>query len=387
MRGLDLFSGVGGLSLALAPWVRTVAYCESDRYAQAVLLSRMREGSLDLAPIWDDVRTLDAASLPPIDIIFGGFPCQDISAAGLGKGLAGERSGLFFEIARLTDVLRPAFVFLENVPAITSRGLDRVIGTFSELRYDCRWTVVSAAELGAPHLRKRWFLLAADADRVGVRDEQQWAERGWLDLHPQGEALALLDGPKESVAHALRERLEVDKKCDRQESQGEGESRSHADRFCDHVADANGGRCQQCDESLGEFPKSDESGPTLANANGLGREWIGIAEPSGFEGSCGRESDGCGEVREFEHAAHEIPDSEGGGLAVRGGASWEGRYSLRSDLQAQGWIDRRSWAVEPDVGRVAHGVPARVDRLRCLGNAVVPIQARTAFTRLIGIEG
>lgn len=90
LNGLDLFSGIGGISLALKPWVRTIAYCESDRYAQSVLLSRMQDKSLCIAPIWDDVRTLCRKHIDvPVDIIFGGFPCQDISAAGL---KAGQRS-------------------------------------------------------------------------------------------------------------------------------------------------------------------------------------------------------------------------------------------------------------------------------------------------------
>ncbi len=160
LNGLDLFSGIGGISLALSEWVKTVAYCEQDRYAQAVLLSRMSSGDIDRAPIWDDVKTLAAEILPRIDIISGGFPCQDISVAGLGKGLGGERSGLFFEIVRLCRDLRPRFIFLENVPAITIRGLDRVCLELTSLGYDCRWTIVSAAEMGAVHIRHRWFLLA-----------------------------------------------------------------------------------------------------------------------------------------------------------------------------------------------------------------------------------
>lgn len=160
MRGLDLFSGIGGLSDALHPWVRPVVYCERELHSQGVLLSRMYDRSLPRGPIWDDVQTLHGGMLPPIDIIFGGFPCQDISSAGRGAGLEGERSGLFFEISRLTSELRPQFVFLENVPIITARGLDRVAGEFSGLGYDCRWAIVSAAEVGARHRRKRWFLLA-----------------------------------------------------------------------------------------------------------------------------------------------------------------------------------------------------------------------------------
>lgn len=161
LYGMDLFSGIGGLTIALKPWVTPVLYCENDRYAQAVLLSRQASGFLPVAPIWDDVQTLLRDDLPlEIDILYGGFPCQDISIAGNGAGLEGSRSGLFFEIIRLVRLLRPRFVFLENVPAIAVRGLNRVVMEFTALRYDCRWTIVSATELGAPHLRERWFLLA-----------------------------------------------------------------------------------------------------------------------------------------------------------------------------------------------------------------------------------
>lgn len=120
----------------------------------------MADGRLDRAPIWDDVTSLRGSMLPSIDIIFGGFPCQDISIAGRGAGLAGERSGLFFEVIRLTRDIRPRFVFLENVPAIHHRGLERVLMEFTAIGYDCRWTIISAGELGAPHLRERWWLLA-----------------------------------------------------------------------------------------------------------------------------------------------------------------------------------------------------------------------------------
>src|SRR5438309_5214628 len=107
MYGLDLFSGIGGITKALEGYVTPVAYCENDRDAQAVLLSRMATGDLPLAPIWDDVATLRSTYIPSVDIIYGGFPCQDISVAGRGKGLAGKRSGLFFEIVRLCGEIRP----------------------------------------------------------------------------------------------------------------------------------------------------------------------------------------------------------------------------------------------------------------------------------------
>lgn len=161
LNGLDLFSGYGGLTLALKKWVRPVAYCEIEPYAQAVLLSRMAEARLPGAPIWEDIRELKGRDLPAVDIIYGGFPCTDLSTANRSaKGLAGERSGLFFEIVRLAKEIRPQFLFLENVPALRTRGLDQVGEQLAEAGYDCRWCVVSASEVGAPHQRRRWFLLA-----------------------------------------------------------------------------------------------------------------------------------------------------------------------------------------------------------------------------------
>lgn len=178
LNGLDLFSGIGGLSAALSEWARPVAYCEADRFCQSVLLSRMWSGDLTRAPIWDDVRTLHSESLgSPIDIIWGGFPCQDISVAGTGLGLDGERSRLVFDLFRLVRDLEPRFVFLENVPAITNRGLGHLLWALADMGYDARWTRVSAAEVGAVHIRERWFLLAY-ADRLRLRQERG-PEVGW----------------------------------------------------------------------------------------------------------------------------------------------------------------------------------------------------------------
>ncbi len=168
LNGLDLFSGIGGISLALREWVRPIAYCEIDPYCQGVLLSNICNRSLFQAPIWDDIRSLRSSDFNGlyIDIIYGGFPFQDISIAGNGKGLAGERSGLFFEITRLANEIRPTFIFLENVPAITSRGGTRVITEITKMGYDCRWLVISAASVGALHLRERWFLLGFSSSRT-----------------------------------------------------------------------------------------------------------------------------------------------------------------------------------------------------------------------------
>lgn len=217
LRGLDLFSGIGGITLALSPWAHPIAYCENDKHAQSVLLARMATGDLPAAPIWDDVQTLTGAMLPPIDIIYGGFPCQDISVAGSGRGLAGKRSALFFEIMRLAKETKPAFIFLENVPAIRKRGLSTVGEQLAHLGYDCRWGVVSAYDVGAPHFRERWFMLA-HANSHQIRLKQQWVPSRWpREVQAQRKALTLFDGsargwaaqsPVDRVADGVSYRME-----------------------------------------------------------------------------------------------------------------------------------------------------------------------------------
>ena len=202
MNGLDLFSGIGGAALALSRYVRPVAYCEIDRAAQAILLTRMASGDIPTAPIWDDVSTLRGRDIPyKIDIITGGFPCQDISLAGRGGGLEGERSGLFYEITRLAGELKPRFLFLENVPAITTRGGTEVVRTLASMGYDCRWCIISAASVGAPHKRDRWWLLAhAHGTDGGI---QQKPEQRQEAFNPCG------NGSEKSVAHSNGPRLQT----------------------------------------------------------------------------------------------------------------------------------------------------------------------------------
>lgn len=178
INGLSLFSGIGGLDLALSEWVRPVAYCEIERYAAAVLFSRMLDGSIPTAPIFPDVTKLTGKILPSIDIIYGGFPCQDISVAGRGKGLEGKRSGLFFEAVRLVRECKPEFIFLENVGGIR-KYVPTVRRELEEIGYDCRDGFLSAAEVGANHHRNRWWLLAhTKGERRGAwnrdcRDEKR----------------------------------------------------------------------------------------------------------------------------------------------------------------------------------------------------------------------
>jgi DNA (cytosine-5)-methyltransferase 1 len=263
LNGLDLFSGIGGITLALGDWVRPVAYCERDRFCQAELMSRIADRQLPRAPVWDDVTTLNGHGMP-IDIIYGGFPCQDISAAGYGVGLGGERSGLFNHIARLIKETNPKFVFLENVPAIRTRGLNCVAQTFTELGYDYRWTIVSAKEVGACHIRKRWFMLA----------------------HAHGAELRPQPG----------------------RSRGKKRTAKNVDRL-------------------------DGSPRTYTDTNGPGLE-------------------------RFWRNESRIPRP-----AIYNG-----------------------WSSQPTIRRRNNGIPFRMDRIKALGNSVVPAQAREAFMRLMGLK-
>lgn len=275
LNGLDLFSGYGGITLALSEWVRPLAYCEIDKYAQGILLSRMAEGKLPVAPIWNDVNTFDSTVFgEQIDIVYGGFPCQDISIAGAGKGLAGERSGLFYEVCRLVEEINPKFVFLENVPAIRTRGLREVVREFTDMGYDCRWTRVSAESVGAPHRRERWFFLA----------------------HAKGD-----DGRGE-----LRDLSKTN----------EGQLESE----------------EQYQNTSRESSNASKDTAILANNNGQRLPAQRTEQQTTVVTECGR-----------------------------------------------------PWSSEPDVGRVVDGCPFRVDRIKALGNGVVPEQAKEAFKRLIGL--
>jgi len=172
LKVLDLFSGIGGFSLGLdrTGGFETVAFCEIEPFPQKVLAKHWPG-----VPIYDDVRTLTAERLAAdgiaVDVICGGFPCQDISTAGKGAGLAGERSGLWSEIARLTGELRPSYVIVENVSALLSRGLGTVLGDLAALGYDAEWHCITAASIGAPHERDRIWIIAYphEAQREGGR--------------------------------------------------------------------------------------------------------------------------------------------------------------------------------------------------------------------------
>jgi len=166
-RELALFAGAGGgiLGGQILGW-ETVCAVESDPYAASVLCARQNDGLLPPFPIWSDVCTFDGKPWARCtDVVTGGFPCTDISAAGKGAGIEGKESGLWSEMARIIGEVRPREVFVENSPMLTSRGLGRVIGDMAAMGFDAEWGCVGAHHAGAPHKRDRIWILARHPDR------------------------------------------------------------------------------------------------------------------------------------------------------------------------------------------------------------------------------
>lgn len=162
LRELALFAGAGGGLLAsrILQWSTRCAV-EVDPYCRSVLLARQRDGFLERFPIWDDVETFDARPWRGhIDVVSGGFPCQDISSAGSGAGLSGKKSGLWFEMLRLIGEVEPAWVFIENSDRLRTRGLGSVLSGLAALGFDASWGVLSAKETGAPQIRRRMWIVA-----------------------------------------------------------------------------------------------------------------------------------------------------------------------------------------------------------------------------------
>lgn len=162
LNELALFAGAGGGLLAseLLGW-NTVGAVEIEKYPREVLLQRQWDGMLNKFPIWDDVCTFDGTPWRgSVDVISGGFPCQDISSAGKGEGLTGSRSRLWFEYLRIIEEVKPKYVFAENSPNLRTKGLGTIIQGLTGLGYDVRWGVLGAGHVGSIHERKRMWVVA-----------------------------------------------------------------------------------------------------------------------------------------------------------------------------------------------------------------------------------
>ena len=187
LNTFHLFAGCGGGILGdLLLGHNPIGAAEIEKYPRDVLLARQADGHLPNFPIWDDVATLDGNPWRgSVDILCGGFPCQDISAAGKGAGITGERSGLWKEYARLIGEMRPRFVFAENSPLLRTRGLGVVLEDLASLGYHARWGVLGAGAIGAPHKRDRMWVLAYSMHQ-GLQGDQftRGADaQGWQESH------------------------------------------------------------------------------------------------------------------------------------------------------------------------------------------------------------
>ncbi len=371
MNELALFAGAGGgiLGGQLLGW-KTVCAVEVDAFCARRLMQRQNEGHLSPFPIWDDVCTFDGHPWRGIvDVVSGGFPCQDISVAGGGAGLEGERSGLWVEMARIIDEVRPRFVFVENSPALTFRGLDRVLGDLASMGYDAEWGVLGASDVGAQHKRARiWILAHAELRRVSIGRRTE--DVGKKSTNPRGisvdERPRLQKQEGKILADTEGKRARDVSKNKRQAS---GESNAY-----DNTSGSGRGDDRQ------------KNRPIVANANSDGRCGVLREARQGEKGpQLRKDSDGesIGDGRKgpsFKNISdtYEQHDDCGG----YGASKICGERQATSGL-CNGKQDGNPWTIEPDVGRVVDGVAFRVDRLRAIGNGQVPQCHAEAWRRLL----
>lgn len=416
MRIGSLFSGIGGLELGLE-WAgvgHTVWQVEREPFCQRVLAKHWPD-----AQRFDDVTKVGAHNLPPVEVICGGFPCQDISYAGKGAGLAGERSGLWFEFARIVRELRPRFVVVENVSALLSRGLDAVLGTLASLGYDAEWSCVRASDVGARHRRERVFVIAwrvDDADSRGLRRGEAPGEGGHAALADQGlddADDARLEGRGvrgqrraderlvgsaggENMANAGRRSLQRRRGSgfvDGASRAGEGDT---PERQRDGDAAGGGGEAAGCVADAAVIGSRRVANVAAGNdADGDGTEW---QEASGRSSARGKDmAHSNGGLLDGERAGRGN-DAHGRGRARDLGGEGD-REQVDQGPQAKSGVGLSVNGVRPRLDVARPGEPQhaweaprvvtqaqdRAARLKALGNAVVPQVAELVGRRLMEI--
>ncbi|MBS09912.1 MAG: DNA cytosine methyltransferase [Alteromonas sp.] len=327
MNELALFAGAGGGILGghLLGW-RTVCAVEWDAYAASVLVQRQNDGCLPPFPIWDDVQTFDGRPWTGrVDVISGGFPCQDISAAGKGAGIDGERSGMWGHMARIVGEVQPRFVFVENSPMLVGRGLARVLADLTSLGYDSRWAVLGAHHVAAPHKRDRiWIVGNSDSNGKPVK-------------------------PFDEEAPELQEDVSDSDLC----------------RFLEPIDDKKRKEGVESRESPG-------------NCCGTSKD-VADSQRTGLEGQSRNEQGGSESGRECEEAGRSVSSQSVYGR--KRSACWPTESDLGRGLpdELADRVDINGTAAQGGLSRVGKGIPHRVDRLKCIGNGQVPQCAALAW--------
>jgi DNA (cytosine-5)-methyltransferase 1 len=316
----SLFSGIGGLELGLerTGGFRTIWHCEIEPYPSAILAERWPG-----VPNLGDITKVDWAEVIRPDVLCGGFPCQDISNAGKRAGIGGEKSGLWKHYLKAIGELRPRYVLAENVAALVNRGLDVVLADLAALRYDAEWDIISAASVGAPHLRERIFIVAYSDFCRPCRNNPESRTAGSSKRKPR---TGCFESSNSSGEMAYDSRL---RRLDLQPEQNRGQGRK----------------------------------PPLIEAAPSGRESEEIPHPAGQR----LHLDLPTERQNPEKSKASLPDADRPRLQEAGAEQQAARASRDS------W-----WETEPDVGRMVDGIPRGLDsfvwreRIKALGNAVIP---------------
>jgi len=336
----SLFAGIGGIDLGLerAGWACRWQV-EIDPFCNRVLAKHWPD-----VPRYGDIRAIDWSGVERVDLLAGGFPCQPVSVAGKQLAQADER-WLWPEFARAIRELRPRLVLVENVPGLLGAhgGFGDVLGDLAALGYDAEWDCIPAAAVGAPHLRYRVYVVAYARRGSGER----WGDIGVLGSAP---------GTGEGQAPERRRRLRG--RSGTQDSPGSGREATGAERI---------------------FPSADaDTGRALANTDN-GRQPRSRPEQPGD--SRATQFSGCGPLADAEQA---LPDSYAQGRPDSQGSAgppepvrWT--FAFTDDARCRS----NFWEVEPGMGRLVDGLPGTMDRLRSLGNAVVPQVIEVIGRRLL----